>query len=75
MDKEKITKLPLIVTYNKSNFKNFKNHNHCHVHYKEYILNIINCKTQHTKFLVASTAILKNGKLVDFHWENTVSYI
>ena len=59
MDKEKTNKLPLIVTYNKK-FKNFKTHNHCHIHYKEYVLNIKYCKTQHTKYLVTCTAILNN---------------
>ena len=57
MDKEKPTKLPLIVTYNQNKFKNFKTHNHCHIHYKEYILKIINCKTQYKKNLVTCTAI------------------
>ena len=67
MDKKQLTDKPIIVTIDKKNLKT-NTDAHCHIHYKDHILQILNCKTLHNKYLITCTADLNNKTLVDFHW-------
>ena len=66
--KNKLTDKPIKVTVNKKKIKNSNTHAHCHIHYKDHILQILNCKSLHNKYLITCTALLNKKTIVDFYW-------
>ena len=68
MGKEEPIKISRIVSHNLEEFKPFKTHENCHIHFKDQTLDIIDCKIQRKKYFITCRAALNREKDVDFHW-------
>ena len=69
MDKKHESEVAVVVECpnNRNKYKQLNVHAHCHIHYNNDTLHLLNCRTYHKKYLIASTAIKKNNTLVDLH--------
>ena len=70
MDKDPKSEVDIVVECpnNRNKYKQLNIRAHCHIHYNNDTLHLLNCRTYHKKYIIACTANKNNNTLVDLHW-------
>ena len=77
MDKEPKSEVAIVFECptNRNKYILLNIHAHCHIHYNNNALHLLNCRTYHKKYLIACTAVRNNNTLVDLSLGENTTFI